>query len=306
MAKLFVREVKANTILTPQKVGSLVNHYEYSLNPYAGCAFACSYCYVPKFPNAEHQSFEWGKWVNVKINAAQLIYKERQKVFNSRIFFSSATDPYQYLELKYRLTRACLEELLKYNPNLITMHTRSHLALQDLELFKKFGNKLRFGVSFTTDSDDIAREFEPKAPSVKKRLELLKGLKEAGIKCHASVAPLLPCDPERLVAMLKPYVDQIWIDQMNYPEINNKPQLLQKYKDFFEPKNYKSTIQLIKKPFDKPKYIGKVKPASSFKQDSKANPNPTKTKHLSVVSSEMDTQLLLFGKSETTFSSIGH
>jgi DNA repair photolyase len=257
MAKPFIREIKASTILTPQKMGSLVNHYEYSLNPYAGCAFACSYCYVPKFPNAEHQSFEWGKWVNVKINAADLIYKERQKVFNSRIFFSSATDPYQYLELKYRLTRACLQELLKYSPALITMHTRSHLALQDIELFKKFGKRLRFGVSFTTDSDDIAREFEPKAPSIKKRLQLLKGLKEAGISCHASLAPLLPCDPERLAAILKPYVEHIWIDEMNYPEINNKPELLQKYKGFFETKSYRRTIESIRKSFQRPRSLSR-------------------------------------------------
>lgn len=85
---------------------------------------------------------EWGKWVKVKVNAPELIRKERCKVFQSRIFFSSATDPYQYIELKYRLSRKCLQELLQYRPAKVTMHTRSHLILQDLDLLKRFGCRL--------------------------------------------------------------------------------------------------------------------------------------------------------------------
>ena len=92
-----VTEIKAKSILTPQKVGSLAGGYDFSLNPYAGCAFKCSYCYVPKFPS-KHEYQDWGEWVEVKTNAAELIRKDRSLVFGSKIFFSSATDPYQYLE----------------------------------------------------------------------------------------------------------------------------------------------------------------------------------------------------------------
>jgi DNA repair photolyase len=62
-----VKEIQAKTILTPQKVGALSSYFDYSLNPYAGCAFRCSYCYVPKFPNAKHGPEEWGSWVEVKM-----------------------------------------------------------------------------------------------------------------------------------------------------------------------------------------------------------------------------------------------
>lgn len=240
-----VTELQARSILTRQKFGSLAGHYDFSLNPYAGCAFACSYCYVPKFPNAGHQYTEWGTWVIVKTNAAQLIARDRTLVFGSRIFFSSATDPYQSLELQYRISRQCLQELLKYQPARLTMHTRSHLILQDLELLKAFGPVLQVGVSITTDDDDVRRQFEPGAPSIPRRLALVRTLREAGVEVYASVAPLLPCDPDRLIRLLKPYVTRAWIDEMHYPEVNTRPYLLEQYADFFEPAKYKSTIHRI-------------------------------------------------------------
>ncbi len=250
-AEVKVTEIVAKTILTPQKVGSLSGHFDYSLNPYAGCAFRCSYCYVPKFPNAKHLPAEWGSWVEVKINARELLQKERLKIFGSRIFFSSATDPYQYVELKYRLSRQCLNELLRYQPARITMHTRSHLILQDLDLLKAFGDKLRVGVSITTDDEAIREEFEPSAPSFERRLQLVKALREAGVQAYASVSPLLPCDPERFVSLLKAYVCHAWVDEMNWKEVNNRPYLLEKYKDFFAEPGYSKLCHQMQKRFNR-------------------------------------------------------
>ncbi len=244
-----IREITAKSILTPQGYGSLSESYDFSLNPYSGCAFACSYCYVPKFPNGDHSPTEWGQWVKVKVNAPELIRKDRLKVFSSRIFFSSATDPYQYIELKYRLSRRCLEELRLYQPAKITMHTRSHLILRDLDLLKSFGKRLTVGVSFTTNDDEVRREFEPKAPSITRRLELLKRLKSEGIKVYASVSPLLPCDPKVLIDMISPYVDKIWIGEMRWTEVNNKPQLLQKYAEFFKEDNHSKIRNIVKASF---------------------------------------------------------
>lgn len=242
-------EITAASILVPQKTGSLASSYDFTLNPYAGCAFSCSYCYVPKFPNGKHHFSEWGNWVEAKINAPQILQKERTKIFGSRIFFGSATDPYQYLELKYRLSRQCLEQLFKYKPKKITLHTRSHLVLEDIDLLRTFGKTLSVGISITTDDEFVAREFEPNAPSIARRLELLIALYASGIKVHVSMAPLLPCQPERLVNLISPYAQNIWIGGMNYPEINNRPNLLQKYEHFFASNNYRPTIQMIQKLF---------------------------------------------------------
>jgi DNA repair photolyase len=241
-----VTEVKAKTILTPQKYGSLSGGYDFSLNPYAGCAFKCSYCYVPKFPS-KHSYEEWGEWVEVKVNAADLIRKERALVFGSKIFFSSATDPYQYLELKYRLSRSCLQQLLRYEPAKLTMHTRSHLILEDLELLKQFGERLSVGVSITTDSDTVSRQFEPMAPSISRRLELIASLHQAGVRVYASIAPLLPHNAEKLVQAISPYVKKVWLDQMRYTETNTRKELLTEYQDFFAPDNYQKSINDLAK-----------------------------------------------------------
>ena len=245
-----IKEIEARSILTPQTIGSLSKHYDYALNPYGGCAFRCSYCYVPKFPNARHAPEDWGSWVEVKTNAPELIRKDRLKVFGSRIFFSSATDPYQYVELKYRLSRLCLQELLRYQPAHITMHTRSHLMLEDIELLKAFGNRLQVGVSITTDDETIREKFEPGAPSLARRLELIASLSEQGVSVYASISPLLPCDPKRLVALLKPYVSRAWVDQMNWIEVNNQPQLLEEYKTFFANPHYEQLCHSIHTAFN--------------------------------------------------------
>lgn len=246
MSHFKVTEIQASTILTPQKVGSLAGIYEFSLNPYAGCAFSCSYCYVPKFPG-KREPTQWGRWVEVKVNAPELIQKERMKVFGSRIFFSSATDPYQYLELQYRLSRRCLEQLLKYKPAHITMHTRSHLILQDVNLLKQFGKSLKVGVSITTDNEIVRSKFEPKAPSIRRRIELIRELHNNGIDVYASLSPLLPCNPERLVELISPYLSKAWIDEMRSLEVNNHPELLKEYASFFEPENYRKTIKTVQK-----------------------------------------------------------
>lgn len=252
-AMAFVREITATSILTPQKVGSLSAGYDYTLNPYAGCAFACSYCYVPKFPNARHSLSEWGNWVEVKTNAAELIQKDRARVFGSRIFFGSATDPYQYAELKYGVTRACLEELLNYPPKRLTIHTRSHLMMRDIDLIAKFAERVSVGVSITTDSDEISREFEPQAPSITRRLELIRALSGAGVEVFASLAPLLPHDTDRLIELLTPHVKRVWIDEARWPEVNRSPELLIKYADFFKPVTYLMTMQKIAKAFPQPR-----------------------------------------------------
>ena len=247
-----VKEIRSASILTPQKFGSLSAYYDYTINPYAGCAFACSYCYVPKFPG-NHEVNEWGSWINVKVNAPDLIRKDRAKIFGSRIFFSSATDPYQYLELKYRLTRACLKELLNYSPQQLTMHTRSHLMLQDIDLLRAFGERLVVGISLPTDDDSIRQEFEPKAPSIMRRLELMKTLSENGIAVYASISPLLPCDPDRLVQSIAPFTSRVWVDTMNWLEVMRSPELLQKYKLFFESETYERLAVQIAKKFESQK-----------------------------------------------------
>ncbi len=129
------------------------------------------------------------------------------------------------------------------------MHTRSHLILQDLSLLKQFGKSLSVGVSLTTDDEEVRAQFEPHAPSIGRRLQLIRKLRESGVEVYVSMSPLLPCDPDRLISLVAPYVSKVWIDTMRWTEVNTHPELLEKYKDFFEQKNYEATVNYIASRF---------------------------------------------------------
>jgi DNA repair photolyase len=122
--------------------------------------------------------------------------------------------------------------------------------LQDLDLIQSFGDGLRVGVSITTDDDAVRQKFEPHAPSIRRRLQLIEKLHGAGIKVYASLAPLLPCNPNRFARLLGQMVDSVWVGEMNYQEINTRPHLLKEYASFFEAANYRNTIDTILGAFD--------------------------------------------------------
>jgi len=95
------------------------------------------------------------------------------------------------------------------------VQTKSVLVLRDIDVFKKF-EEIQVGFSIATEDDRLARLFEPGASPVKDRIEALGTLKAAGIRTFAFVGPLLPGDPEKLIAALDGRADEILIDRMNY------------------------------------------------------------------------------------------
>ena len=212
-----ITSIEAKSVLTQQsKYGSIP--YDYTINPYRGCLFGCSYCYASKFVHDASKKAAWGQWVEIKENAVDSLQRESQKVYGKTVFFSSATDPYQPIERKLELTRALLQVLLMAFPARLHIQTRSPLVVRDIDLFRKFGDSLDVGISVPTDSEVVRKAFEPRAPSIPRRLEAASQLKKAGIRTTASVAPLLPCTPERLARLLAPCVYSAWVDTMNFYE----------------------------------------------------------------------------------------
>jgi DNA repair photolyase len=112
------------------------------------------------------------------------------------------------------LTRRCLKELLaKQFP--VNIQTKSKLVLRDLDLLKDF-EEIEVGFTITTNDEKIARFFEPGAASIRERLKALEKLHSSGIRTFAFIGPLLPGNPEKLVADLDGLVDKVLIDRMNY------------------------------------------------------------------------------------------
>jgi DNA repair photolyase len=155
----------------------------------------------------------WGEFVDVKINAPELLKRDMNKMSPGRVWISGVSDPYQPVERKYELTKKCLEILTGHDWP-ITVQTKSSLVLRDVDLFR--GNdKTEVGLSITSADDGIRKLFEPDAPSIKERLRALEKLHLAGIRTYAMIAPMLP-GVENLAARLSGKVDYVLVDRMNY------------------------------------------------------------------------------------------
>ncbi|HRK21323.1 MAG TPA: radical SAM protein [Fimbriimonadaceae bacterium] len=165
---------------------------DFTLNPYVGCQFGCSYCYAAFFQPDPERVASWGQWVEAKENAATLVRRAGDRLAGKRIVIGSATDPYQPLEAKFRLTRSVLEELLNLRPTPdVVLFTRSPLVVADVDVLSRFPNA-RVQMTVTTDDDAVRKAFEPGCPSIGRRVEAIVKLAEAGIRVTASVAPILP------------------------------------------------------------------------------------------------------------------
>ncbi|MGB9716031.1 MAG: SPL family radical SAM protein [Thermodesulfovibrionales bacterium] len=202
-----IKEILSKNILSKSKV------YEYTLNPYIGCEYGCIYCYARFMKKFTGHKEKWGMFIDVKINALELLKKEIKKKRPERVWMSSICDPYQPIEREYRLTRRCLEILID-NGWPVTIQTKSHLVLRDIGLLKQ-SNKIEVCLTITTADEKIKRIFEPFAPSIENRIKALAKLHSEGIKTQVMIAPLLP-GTKGLVKELNGKVDFVIIDRMNY------------------------------------------------------------------------------------------
>jgi len=205
-----VREIFSKTILTKTAISS----FDYCVNPYVGCGHGCRYCYASFMKRFTGHLEPWGEFVDVKVNAPHVLRKQLRRARQGTVSLSTVTDPYQPLEKTYQLTRKCLEALLEHQFS-VSILTRSSLCLRDIDLFRQFKN-IQVGLSITTHDEAIKKIFEPHSPSIRSRIEALKKLREENIGTYAFIGPMLPLDPEPLLAMLDGLIDEVLIDKMNY------------------------------------------------------------------------------------------
>ena len=223
-----INEITAKTIFTKSGLPAS----DWVINPYNGCLFGCSYCYAAQIARWKHPDEEWGTYLDVKMNAPELLQKElaslasrpgleSKRDFGS-VFFSSVTDPYVGMEAKYKLTRACLEVLADFGyEGVINIQTKSDLVTRDIDVLKRLKN-VSVGCTVTTLDDEISRYFEGIAPSVTKRIAALKELHDAGISTYAFVGPLLPtvlADEQQIMDILDALetagVETVWFEHIH-------------------------------------------------------------------------------------------
>ncbi len=204
---MIVREIFAKNILSKSQI------YDYALNAYVGCSHRCTYCYARFMKRFTGHREPWGDFVDVKINAPELLEHEVRRKKQGRVWISGVCDAYQPLERRYRLTGQCVR-ILAENGWPFTIQTKSPLVVRDIETLKKAVD-CEVGFTITTADEKVRRIFEPGAPPIAARVEALSTLHDAGIRTFVMVAPLLP-GAEGLIRMLRNRVDHVLIDRMNY------------------------------------------------------------------------------------------
>ncbi len=189
------------------KATGFIAAYDFTLNPYRGCEYGCSYCYAAAFSPNSQMGQDWGNWVIIKQNAVELLEQELKRWQKQHpdtppsIYMSSVTDPYQPIEAKEKLTRQLLEVMIDYQPTLV-IQTRSPMIVRDVDLLRQL-ERLRVNLSIPTGSDHVRKDFEGRSPSIKARLQAIARLKYS-IPCNEShdarfsitLTPLLPTFPE--------------------------------------------------------------------------------------------------------------
>jgi DNA repair photolyase len=179
--------------------------FTHSLTPARNCTFGCSYCYVPTmgvFGGLKPGDWEhWGQFTTFKSNAPELL--RRQLRAAQVIYCSPVVDPYQPAEASAELMPRILDELLARPPRMFVIQTRGPLILRDLDKLISLSRLtvLRVSFSITTNREEIRKLYEPHCASIDQRIETIRRLRAGGIDTFATLAPLLPCDPEELAEL---------------------------------------------------------------------------------------------------------
>jgi DNA repair photolyase len=171
--------------------------FEWSLNPYTGCAHRCTFCYVRAFERrADRPSDDrYGASVRVKINLPHVLEQELSRPSWKRapVVVGAATDPYQPAEGRYRLTRAALERFAAHR-NPFSIITRGPMIVRDIDVLQEGARRAEVSVNFSipTLDPEIWRRTEPGTAPPRQRLRALAALAGAGIRAGVALAPILP------------------------------------------------------------------------------------------------------------------
>lgn len=215
MAQLHQLRVEARGIeVTALPVRSVLNKssgsrvaMDLTINPYRGCEFGCRYCYARythEFLDHDDPA-EFETRIYAKLDAPEVLAKElaRMQIAGRAVAIGTATDPYQPVERRLRITRGILEAFTGCRGARLSLLTKSDLVTRDVDLLVKLAERHEVSVGFTmvTLDRDLQRKLEPRAPTPQKRVEAIRTLAAAGLRVGVSYSPILPGVNDSAAAM---------------------------------------------------------------------------------------------------------
>jgi len=171
--------------------------FDWTINPYRGCEFACRYCYARyTHEYMELKPADFDRKIFVKRDAGPILSRDLDRLHQppAHIAIGTATDPYQPAERHFGVTRAILEQLARREGLSISITTKSNQVLRDLDLLKRIASRsaLYINITVTTLRPRLARLLEPRAPHPNLRLAAVRALADADFRVGVFAMPILP------------------------------------------------------------------------------------------------------------------
>lgn len=235
-----------------QPSGAAREYSPLALNYIKGCDHGCVYCYVPNMMKRFNKGYVHSE---VYMKEEQSLMKEiklsAKKHENSevQVFLSFLTDPYSHFNNETKLTARVLEILLEHNIPVSILSKGGKNLLQDIDLFKRFGDNIQIGGSLTFTSDEDSLKWEKNGALPKDRFETLKIMHENGIKTWASLEPVIyPEQSLEIMEITSGYVDAFKIGKLNH---------FKKHEDKFDWTQFLSDAVAIMRKNNKQFYVKK-------------------------------------------------
>jgi DNA repair photolyase len=179
----------------------------WSLNPYVGCEFGCSYCFA-RFAHRyvvergrgdgagawDEAAFEQEVFVKSEAPDVLALTLKPSRLGEAAIAIGTATDPYQPAERRFRLTRQILERLAQFHGLNVSLVTKSSLVTRDIDVLARLAGRSRLTVylSLVTVEIPLIRKLEARSPMPQVRLKAVAKLAARGIHAGVMIAPVLP------------------------------------------------------------------------------------------------------------------
>ncbi|MCB2196502.1 MAG: radical SAM protein [Bacteroidetes bacterium] len=193
-----IKEVKAKSLLRKYKKVDSWFVARYGMNLYRGCLHNCAYC--DGRAEGYYVEGEFGKDIEVKINASELLQKEldpkRKRVPLKKGFVmigGGVGDSYCAVDQKFQLARKALKIVSEFNYP-VHILTKSTFVERDIDLLKEIKDKSQAIISFSFSGvdDEICKIFEPGVPSANERLKTISKLKKEGFPVGVFLMPVIP------------------------------------------------------------------------------------------------------------------
>jgi DNA repair photolyase len=172
-------------------------YLKWSLNPYGGCVHRCRFCFAVQYRVVAELGTQqdFGTRLFIKTNLLHVLAQElrRPSLQGEHITLGTATDPYQPVEGRYKLTRGALG-LLRAHGNPLSLLTKSPMIVRDADILAQIARETSAEVFFsiTTVDLDLWRTVEPGTANPFHRLRAMRTLREAGVRAGVMMAPILP------------------------------------------------------------------------------------------------------------------